>query len=335
VRVIVLGEDTPGALLHSYLRGFSALGVSATGYCQKRAYERSMPMARTRVGRRVLHRVTARRFNERLLNDLGGERADLILLLKGQHVMPQTVERLRTIAPVFNFYPDDPFSGHFSARLTYGTASLVAYDVCLTFAHHLIPVYRRVGVRAAAYLPFAADPGLHRPPARSGMVDFDVVFVGNLDAPERVHWLTAVADYRLGIFGEKTRREVPRRSPLRRATFHPPVYGADLAEALSRGAISINILRDQNRLSHNMRSYESPACGAFTLSQRSPELTKLFREGEEVVFFETIEELREQVAYWLARDADRMRIARAGLERARRETYAERARTVLELAARA
>jgi spore maturation protein CgeB len=277
--------------------------------------------------------VTARRFNRRLLSDLRRERADLLLVLKGQHVMPETVERLRTIAPVLNFYPDDPFSPHFSARLTYGTESLAAYDVCLTFARHLIPAYREAGARAVAYLPFAADPGLHQPYPSSRAPDFDVVFVGNLDSPERVHWLAAVADYRLGIFGERTRTEVHRRSALRRATFHPPVYGADLAQALSRGAISINILRDQNRLSHNMRSYESPACGAFTLSQRSRELTELFREGEEVVFFETIEELREQVAYWLPRDAERMRTAQAGLERARRETYAERARTILELVA--
>jgi spore maturation protein CgeB len=254
-------------------------------------------------------------------------------VLKGQHVMPQTVKSLRTIAPVVNFYPDDPFSAHFSARLTYGAASLAAYDLCLTFARHLIPSYREVGARAVAYLPFAADPGLHRPHANSRPPEFDVVFVGNLDSPERVYWLAAVADYRLGVFGERTRGEVPRRSPLRRAIFHPPVYGADLAEALSRGAISINILRDQNRLSHNMRSYESPACGAFTLSQRSPELIELFHEGEEVAFFDTIEELRQQVAYWLPRDAERIRIARAGLERARQETYAERARTILELVA--
>jgi spore maturation protein CgeB len=281
----------------------------------------------------VLHPITARRFNTRLLKDLEPEQADLVLVLKGQHVMPQTIERLReaSLGPVVNYYPDDPFSGHFSSRLTYGLASLAAYDACLTFAHHLMPKYRDAGVRTVAYLPFAADPGLHRPPQASGLPEFDVVFVGNLDSPERVRWLEALTDYRLAVFGERTRKEVPRHSPLRRASFFPPVYGADLAHALSRSAISTNILRHQNRFSHNMRSYESLACGAFTLSQRSPELIELFREGEEVVFFETIDELREQVAYWLPRDVERSRIAQAGLRRAQSETYAERARTILHV----
>jgi spore maturation protein CgeB len=106
-----------------------------------------------------------------------------------------------------------------------------------------------------------------------------------------------------------------------------------LAEAVSRGVISINVLREQNRFSHNMRSYESLACGAFTLSQRSPELVQLFRDGEEVVFFGTREELRDQVACWLPRDSERRRIARAGLDRVTNDTYAERARTILRMLA--
>jgi spore maturation protein CgeB len=292
-----------------------------------------MPAAQTRVGRRLLHPITARRFNARLVKDLEGAEADLVLVLKGQHLMPRTVQRLceSGLGPVVNYYPDDPFSGHFSSRLTYGVASLAAYDLCLTFARHLMPTYRDAGVRSVAYLPFAADPGLHRPVRAPENPEFDVVFVGNLDSPERVHWLEPLTDYRLAVFGERTRTEVPRSSPLRQARFFPPVYGADLAEALSRAAISINILRDQNRFSHNMRSYESLACGAFTLSQRSPELLELFREGEEVVCYETIDELRGQVAYWLPRDAERSRIAQAGLRRVQKETYAERARTILHL----
>jgi spore maturation protein CgeB len=290
-----------------------------------------LPFARTRVGRRLLHPVTARRFNARVLRELRHERCDLLLALKAQHVMAETVEALRRVAPVFNYYPDDPFSEHFAARMTYGPSTLAAYDACFTYARDLMPKYRQVGVRVVEYLPFAADPGLHRPHAPSPSPEFDVVFVGNLDSPERVRWLSVVADYRLGIFGERTQREVPRRSPLRHAAFFPPVYGADLAQALARGAISINLLRDQNRLSHNMRSFESLACGAFTLSQRSPELTELFREDEEVVFFETEEELRAQVARWLPRAADRRRVAVAGVARVKRETYAQRARTVLDM----
>ena len=81
-----------------------------------------------------------------------------------------------------------------------------------------------------------------------------------------------------------------------------------------------------------MRSFESPACGAFTLSQRTPELTELFVEGEEIVCFDSIDSLRDAVARWLPDRGGRAAIARAGHARVRDDTYARRASTLLERA---
>jgi spore maturation protein CgeB len=208
---------------------------------------------------------------------------------------------------------------------------LAAYDVCFTFARHLIPEYERAGVGQVEYLPFARDPALHAPFAHRDPV-FDVVFVGNLD-PDRVRFLDALAqDYRVGVFGERTATVVPKGSALARATFAPAAYGDDLARALACGAISLNVMRPQNSRSHNMRSFESPACGAFTLSQRTPELSQLFVEGEHVVCFSDIDELRAAVARSLPDARARSAIAAAGYARVRDDTYARRASTMLQIA---
>jgi spore maturation protein CgeB len=79
-----------------------------------------------------------------------------------------------------------------------------------------------------------------------------------------------------------------------------------------------------------MRSYESPACGAFTLSQRTPELVELFADGEEIVCVDSPVELRETIAQWLGDPVRRARVACAGYERVRGDTYARRACTMLE-----
>ena len=81
-----------------------------------------------------------------------------------------------------------------------------------------------------------------------------------------------------------------------------------------------------------MRSFESPACGAFTLSQRTPELGQLFIEGEHVVCFSGTDELRDAVARWLPDIRARTAIAAAGFARVRDDTYARRASTVLQTA---
>jgi spore maturation protein CgeB len=194
-----------------------------------------------------------------------------------------------------------------------------------------MPDYERAAAQAVHYLPFARDPALHAPVGEPPPPSFDVVFVGNLDA-DRVTYLDALArDYRVGVFGERmTSVKIPRGSALARATFAPAAYGGNLARALACGAISLNVMRPQNARSHNMRSYESPACGAFTLSQRTPELVELFAEGEEIVCFDGVEELRDAVARWLPDAAGRSAIAAAGFARVRDDTYARRACMMLE-----
>jgi spore maturation protein CgeB len=159
---------------------------------------------------------------------------------------------------------------------------------------------------------------------------FDVVFVGNLDE-DRVRYLDALArEFRVGVFGERTAAVVPRDSALARATFAPAAYGTELARALALGAISLNVMRPQNSRSHNMRSFESLACGAFTLSQRTPELEQLFVEGEHIVGFSDASELRSAVARWLPDARGRSAIGSAGFARVRDDTYARRACVMLE-----
>jgi len=317
----------------SYERGFAELGIETQTFCLARAYESSVPAIRSRALRRVAEPVVLNAFNENVARDLTGVEFDLVLVIKGHRLGATTVHRIResTGASVVNFYPDDPFSRERSNRLAYGPNVLAAYDVCFTFARHLIPEYERAGVGQVEFLPFARDPALHAPFAHRDPV-FDVVFVGNLD-PDRVRFLDALAqNYRVGIFGERTATVVPKRSALARATFAPAAYGDDLARALACGAISLNVMRPQNSRSHNMRSFESPACAAFTLSQRTPELSQLFVEGEHVVCFSDIDELRAAVARWLPDARARSAIAAAGYARVRDDTYARRASTMLQLA---
>jgi spore maturation protein CgeB len=332
MRVVILGEDAPGGLMASYARGFAEIGVDVRTFCLARMYNAVLPAIRTRVLRRVAEPVLLGAFNERVVRDVGGLDADLVLVIKGHRLSAGAVDAIRESvdAPVVNFYPDDPFSSERSNRLAYGPDVLAEYDACFTFARHLVPAYERAAARAVHYLPFARDPEMHAPVGDPGAPVFDVVFVGNLDE-ERVRFLDALAtDYRVAVFGERTRVVVPRSRALARATFGPAAYGTDLARALATGSISLNVMREQNSLSHNMRSYESPACGAFTLSQRTPELSELFVEGDEIACFETVDELRETVARWRGDAPGRAVVAHAGFARVRDDTYARRACTILE-----
>ena len=334
MRVLILGEDAPGGITASYVRGFAELGVQATTFCLANAYASVMPMVRARVLRRIAEPMLLSAFNEHVVRSLRGAEADMVLVVKGHRLAASTIDAIRdrADAPIVNFYPDDPFTSERSNKLAHGPNVLASYDTCFTFARHLIPQYEHAGARTVHYLPFARDPELHSPPATPTEPDLDVVFVGNLDE-HRVRCLEAIADdYDVGVFGERVREAIPRGSPLSRATLGPAAYGAELSQTLARGAISLNMMRSQNAKSHNMRSYESPACGAFTLSQRTPELTELFTEDEEIACFDSVESLRDAVERWLPDREARASIAHSGFERVREDTYARRASVMLERA---
>lgn len=328
MRVLIVGEEAPGALADSYARAFRSLGAEVARLCTRRGAWLGVPGAGTRAGRRLLAPLAARALNRRVRR-AAGEGAELVLVVKGAELEPATVAALRraTGAPVVNLYPDDPFSTLRANRLRHGPAVLREYTHCFTFARHLVDAYSRAGA-AASYLPFAWDEHLHRPCPPAGAASLDAVFVGNLDA-ERIRWLEAVDPARLAVFGEHTRAALPRGSRLARARFFPAVYGRDMAALLARSRISLNVMRAQNAASHNMRSWESPACGAFTLSQHTAELAELFRDGEEVALAATPAALGEAVEHWLARPEERARVAAGGLRRVAGESYAARAATIL------
>ena len=330
--VLIVGEDVPGSLYRSYRRGFEQLGVEVQGYCPVQARDRGTLLSRSRVGRRLFGSRVAAEFNERVCDELAAAKPGLTLVLKGEMFSAKTVQHLRAVtkSPVVNFYPDDPFSRTRSNRLVFGPGVLASYDLCFTFARHLMGSYREAGVADVRYLPFARDPELHGPAPGFEVPRHEIAFIGNLDA-ERIYWLEAIANHDVVVFGEHTRKALRRGSALRGMTFLPAVYGAGFARAIRQGVIALNVMRRQNAMSHNMRSFESPACAAFTLSQRTPELVQLFREDDEIVCFGSPEELRSKVAHWLAappgaRDA----IAARGFLRVEHDTYAKRAQAILE-----
>lgn len=332
-RVLLLGEDAPGGLMRSFARAFRREGATVRTWCLVReAYRSSLGSFATRVLWRLAPSAMTARANRRIVDAIAGVEADLVLVIKGQFVLPATIETIRrgTGAVVVNYYPDDPFEIDASKGLVAGVESLASYDRCYTFARHIVDEYRRRGITSVEWMPFARDVDQQWPVPPVAPPEFDAVFVGNLDA-DRVRWLEAVAArYRLAVFGHLTRAVVPARSSLRRATFLPAAYESELGRALARGAVSLNVMRHQNRFSHNMRSYESLACGAFTISQWTPELETMFRDGYEVIFARSPDEMAELVGYWRTRPEERLEIARNGFARVADDSYDVRARAILD-----
>jgi spore maturation protein CgeB len=79
--------------------------------------------------------------------------------------------------------------------------------------------------------------------------------------------------------------------------------------------INLNFLRKENRDLQTQRSIEIPACKSFMLAEQSIEHENLFENNLEAVFFNSKENLLNEIQYYLSNDQKRREIAINGYQK--------------------
>lgn len=259
--------------------------------------------------------------NRRFLHQARIFRPDLILVTKGEQIRPETVIRVRELlqVPVVNWCFDDPF-----LWLEQPLETIAAYDHFFVVDPAYIEQTRtHLPDARMSYLPQCCDPDIHKTvaltQAERDRYGNDVCFVGSM-YPNRVQMFDGLDDFDFGLWGNFWDRAPD--AGLRRCYRGREVYSHEKTEVFNASKIILNTHHPQAVRATNLRTYEVTGCGAFLLSDRREELTRLYREGEEVICFEDREDLHEKVRYYLTHPDEREEIARCGQQRAYREhTY--------------
>ncbi|MBC7222804.1 MAG: glycosyltransferase [Anaerolineae bacterium] len=278
-----------------------------------------------------------RQMNRDLLEAVQAWKPHVLLVTKGNPILPRTLYRLREASRerplLFNWMPDDPFHPRYASRAL--RASIPLYDVWLLPVRAWARPMERAGAQKTAYLPFACDPAVHRPiplsPEERERWRSQVCFVGT-GYPERAALLERLAEWALAVWGERwdPRWTGPR---LRTCIRGGGIYLDDMARAYSGADIVLNIPQPQAGPGLNMRTFEALGCGAFLLDERKPEGLELFQEGVDWACYADADELVAQVERYLANPAARQRIAQHGQATAyARHTYRHRMAEVVALA---
>ncbi len=257
---------------------------------------------------------------------------DLLFVVRGECYDSRTISEIGAsgIKTVL-WSPDDPYQ--------HGTELVAApaFDKVYVFDPHYLGALRERGVRDADCLPMACDPHVHRPidvdEGERRTIGDGVCFVGTW-YPNRERLLRAVREYSPDIWGGGWRLPLLRpRHPLK------PLYrgyadGENMVRIYCNHRIVLNIQHPQSREAQNMRTFEAPACGALTFTERTSQLPELFVEDDEIVAYEGIPELKIKLEHYLTHPDDAVRVAEAGLERARADhSYTRRMDRVLAEAA--
>lgn len=100
----------------------------------------------------------------------------------------------------------------------------------------------------------------------------------------------------------------------------------DIVSLLKRSKINLGISRfhgdnlfKSGHCQMKLRDFEVPMSGGFYLVEKSPGYDNAFQDGKEVVTWETLDDLREKINYYLYHAKERIEIATAGQKRAMRD----------------
>ena len=214
--------------------------------------------------------------------------------------------------------------------------ALPLLDCVASYSEAACPMLERLGARKTMWLPFAADPILHRAESISGadrsQYGCDISFVGNL-RPERERAIRTLvaAGLDVKVWGERRWLTQVEDKQLARSYFRGgPLFGSAYYKAMRTAKVGLNVIDDTNYPGANMRFFEGLACGAAMLSSPCPELEGQFRDRESVLYFRDDRDLVERARELLKNDGLRRSIADCG-ERLvlAAHTYRHRAETLL------
>ena len=246
-------------------------------------------------------------------------RPDFIFMIKSDNLDYRLLRVIKRwfSCKIFYFYPDSPFAFHLGNSSLNVLKNLGQVDLFLFWRQDFWPALRSAGVQNFEYLPFYPDLELFCDSNPKEEEIYDLCFVGAMDKKRKdliLGLLKSLPDLKLCLVGPMWDED----QALLFYVIQKNVGLEGMKKIFRQSRICLNILKDQNEQSHNMRTFEVPAAGSFLLTEFSLEQSSFFEPEKEVAFFADAQDLLVQVKKYLNNESDRLQIAQAGYQKVQR-----------------
>lgn len=246
-------------------------------------------------------------------------RPDLILALAQAPLTPEAIHRLKELKIPIAFWFVEDFR-----TLPYWKEVSSAYDHFFTIQRdEFHSALKTSGVNDCYYLPQAAQPAIHRPLNLSfdqkKQYKADISFMGAA-YHNRIQSFPRLLGYDFKIWGTGWNTESPLGKRLQNN--NKRVTTEETVNIYNAAKINLNLHSSTFHYGINPegdfinpRTFEIAACKGFQLLDQRSDLINLFNIGEELIVFNTLDELKDQIDYYLKYPDIRNRIASLSYER--------------------
>lgn len=268
-----------------------------------------------------LKKVVQESINLRLVRVIKKYKPDLVLVIKGENIKPETVLEIKKYTRIVNYFSD--YMRWFSEEQI--KAWLEAYDVVYTGDKWDVECYRKIGFKNLYHIHLPAPPIIKIPKRKK----YDIVFTGAY-SKEREEVFEKLKDLNFKIWGDV--KWV--KSSLKKNFMGRWLSNDENLEVFKKAKIVVNFHNDltgKNRYI-NLRSFEAAACQALLITDLRRDLPTVFKIGEEIIVYKNGQDLYKKVLYYLSNEKERLKIALKGNKRVLKDhTYEKRINQMFSL----
>jgi spore maturation protein CgeB len=170
-------------------------------------------------------------------------------------------------------------------------------------------------VKDCYFLPQACSPDIHKPfnNIDKDLYEADVSFMGAA-YHNRVQSFPRLLDLDFKIWGEGWNLETPLGRQVQNN--NKRISTEETVRIYNSAKINLNLHSSSYHYGINPdgdfvnpRTFEISACRGFQLVDNRKHLSRMFKVGEEIITFDTLDQMRDQIDYYLARPEERNAIA--------------------------
>lgn len=270
---------------------------------------------------RTLIGLQVNRLNRNLLDLAAKFRPNIIWLEKALLVRRKTVAKLRKEG-IFTIHQNDdnPFGPRKDPGWRLFLDALPEYDLHLVPRETSLEDYRKAGAKDVFMVMPAYEPTLHFPPT-SVWTDanrtIDVSFCGfpHDHRPQFIFELWKRYGIVTKVWGDWRWKRHLSEDAIKALLQGSMLPYDDYRETIWKSRINLGFVSHLNNDEYTARTFEIPACRGFLLAEDTPGHRKLLHDGEEAVFFRSVEDCAEKIHKYLGDEVSRSRIAAAGYKR--------------------
>ncbi|WP_196305225.1 CgeB family protein [Metabacillus sediminilitoris] len=261
-------------------------------------------------------------------------RPDVILKCH-PNVPASLINMLKKYATVGIWVVNDPYN------LMIHEKSVKPYDFVISQDASCVSFYNQKN-KPCIHLPLAVNPKKYHPMKVPEKYQYDISFIGNA-WPERIPIIDNLAPFLLKkkfiIIGKNWNKlkSYKKMQPYIIDTLIPP---REVAKYYNGSKIILNIHRGHNdvKMNHkklpaftpNNRTFDIAACSAFQLCDCRQGLDHLYKINDEVVCYNSLEDLKSKINEYLKNEKERERISNNALRRTLTDhTYEKRLQYLL------